>query len=307
MNHRKFRKRSVENILGEATELYKRYGVTSFIFMDDMQFINEKRFLEFEEAFKSMDIQNFDFQNQGFHCNTTTLKMIDSVSETVSSILFALDSASQYVQNEIILKKIKLERAKELVSYSRSKGLITRVNVIFGFPNETKEMMREGADYMRTLQADWFIILTAIPFVGSELFNQFAEMGAVNHNDEDLWENSAYCERFFDTDTCTADELKNFTYKLNLDLNFINNYNLKVGNYARAISLFEERLQAYPNHTFGLIALHKAYEGLGDVDQCNNIKSRLYRTISESESARQMHEVHRDLLVGTEFYDLPAM
>jgi radical SAM superfamily enzyme YgiQ (UPF0313 family) len=228
--------------------------------------------------------------------------MIDAVTERGDAVLFAVDSGSQYIQKHIIRKNVNLERVKELVDYSHKKGLIVRCNFIFGFPNETKELMGDAAEYMRSLNADWYQIFTAVPFVGTELNDQFVKMGILNKYDEELWESCHYGVRSFDTNTCTADELNHFTYSLNLELNFVNNYNLRTGQYVRALSIFKEILSSYPFHIFGLIALYQAYKGLGDLENSLKVKERINKTIAENGSSREMYEKYRNLLKNTEFY-----
>lgn len=303
-NNRNVRFRTIENIMGEIKELYERYGVVRFLFNDDLIVANESRFFKTTNAFRDSGIPGLAFQSQGLDCRFVTNKMIDAVSETSDAVLFAVDSGSQYIQKHIIKKNVNLERVKELVDYSHKKGLIVRCNFIFGFPNETKELMNNAADYMRTLNADWYQIFTAVPFVGTELHDQFVKMGILNKYDEELWELSHYGVRSFDTDTCTSNELNNFTYSLNLELNFVNNYNLRTGQYARAIEIFKELLSGYPFHVFGQIALYQAYKGLGDLENSLKVKERIHKIIVGNESSREMYEKHRELLKNTEFYSL---
>lgn len=303
-NNRNVRFRSVENITGEVKELHKRYGITRFVFNDDLIIAKEERFFKTINAFKDSGIPGLEFQTQGLHCRLATNKMIDAISETTSTVLFPVDSGSQYVQDHIIKKKVNLGRVKELVSYSHEKGLRVRCNFIFGFPDETKEMMNESANYMRALNADWNVIFTAIPFVGTELHNQFVQKGILKKYDEELWELSHYGDRSFDTDTCTADELIDFTYRLNLELNFINNYNLRTYNYERALGTFKELVGLYPYHVFGLIALYQAYKGLNDMDNCAKVDERIHKVVTENEAGRRMYERYRDLLKDTAYYNL---
>jgi len=305
-NNRNVRFRSIENIMGEVKELHKRHGVTRFIFNDDLIVAKEERFFKTINAFKDSGIQDLEFQTQGLHCRFTTNKMIDAISETTSTVLFPVDSASQYVQDNIIKKKVNLARVKELVSYSHEKGLIVRCNFVFGFPDETKEMMNESADYMRALNADWNVIFTAIPFVGTELHNQFVQKGILKKYDVELWELSHYGERSFDTDTCTADELIDFTYRLNLELNFINNYNLRTHNYERALDIFKEVIRSYPYHVFCLIGLSQAYKGLNDMNNWAKVDERIRKVITENGASRRMYERYRDLLKDTAYYNVSS-
>jgi len=303
-NNRNVRFRTVENIMAEIKELYKRYGVVRFVFNDDLIVANATRFFKITNAFRDSSISGLEFQSSGLDCRSATSEMIDAISGTSDVVLIAVDSGSQYIQKHIIKKNVNLERVKEVVGYSHKKGLIVRCNFIFGFPNETKELMDDAAEYMRSLNADWYQIFTAVPFVGTELYDQFVKMGILNKYDEELWESCHYGVRSFDTDTCTADELNNFTYSLNLELNFVNNYNLRTGQYDRAIVMFKELLSNYPFHIFGQIALYQAYKGLGDSENSLKVKEQINKTMAENGSSREMYEKHRNLLKNTEFYNI---
>jgi anaerobic magnesium-protoporphyrin IX monomethyl ester cyclase len=304
-NDRDVRTRSIENIMSEISHMYKEHGITHYLFNDDLFTIKKERFFSMIKAFEESDIPNLQFFTQGFHIDTTNEKMIDAVSDMTDAILFAVDSGSQHIQDKVIFKKNDLARGKELIAYARNKGLIVRSNFIFGFPGETKELMEESANYMRSLDSDWFQIFTAIPFIGTTLHKQLLETGVfTKHFDERLWERSRYGEREFDMETITAQELQNYTYSLNLELNFINNINLRSGRYERAVTLLNEVLSHYPTHVFGLIALHTAYESMNDKGGCRVTEKRIKDAVSEDGSSRKMLQNYRGLLENTKFYDL---
>ena len=122
--------------------------------------------------------------------------------------------------------------------------------------------------------------------------------------DEELWERSRYGEREFDTDTVTAKELTHYTYALNLELNFVNNFNLRIKRYERAVNMFNDLLRRYPTHVFGLISLYLAYEGLNDKNKCLSIEKKIFESISVDPSSKKMLRNHGELLENTKFYDL---
>ena len=304
-NDRDVRTRSVEDIMSEITHMYNEHGITHYLFNDDLFTIKKERFFSMIKAFEKSDIPNLQFFTQGFHIDTTNEEMIDAVSDMTDAILFAVDSGSQYIQDKVIFKKNDLARGKELIAYARNKGLIVRSNFIFGFPGETRELMEESANYMRSLDSDWFQIFTAIPFIGTTLHEQLLETGVFTKRfDERLWERSRYGEREFDMETITAQELQTYTYSLNLELNFVNNINLRVGRYERAFAMFNDLLLSYPTHVFGLIGLYLAYEGMNDKGGCRVAEKRILDSISVDGSSRKMLQKYRGLLEHTKFYDL---
>jgi radical SAM superfamily enzyme YgiQ (UPF0313 family) len=304
-NDRNVRKRSIEHIMEEIQHIYKKHGINKFLFYDDLFTMKKARFFEMMRAFKNANIPDLLFYTQGFHINVTDEAMIDAIAGMAKSILFAVDSGSQYIQDKIIHKNNKLSRGRELMAHAQRKGLIVRSNFIFGFPTETREIMEESANYMRLLESDWFQIYTAIPLIGTALHEQLLERGILKKRfDEKLWEGSRYGERVFDMDTMSAKELTHYTYNLNLDLNFINNYNLRIGRYDRAVVMFNDLLRRYPTHIFGLISLYMAYEGLNDKQKCLSIEKKIFESLSLYVSSRKMLENYGGLLKDTKFYDL---
>tara|TARA_Y100000031_G_C8165625_1_gene359188 strand:- start:136 stop:1035 length:900 start_codon:yes stop_codon:yes gene_type:complete len=289
----------------EIQHIYKKHGINKFLFYDDLFTMKKARFFEMMRAFKNANIPDLLFYTQGFHINVTDEAMIDAIAGMAKSILFAVDSGSQYIQDKIIHKNNKLSRGRELMAHAQRKGLIVRSNFIFGFPTETREIMEESANYMRLLESDWFQIYTAIPLIGTALHEQLLERGILKKRfDEKLWEGSRYGERVFDMDTMSAKELTHYTYNLNLDLNFINNYNLRIGRYDRAVVMFNDLLRRYPTHIFGLISLYMAYEGLNDKQKCLSIEKKIFESLSLYVSSRKMLENYGGLLKDTKFYDL---
>ena len=68
--------------------------------------------------------------------------------------------------------------------------------------------------------------------------------------------------------------------------------------------MFNELLRKYPTHIFGLIALHKAYEGMNNKEQCKYVEKRILESASVDNSSMRMLEKHGNLLKETKFYDL---
>ena len=310
------RYRSMDNIRGEINELYKRVGVTSFVFNDDLINVKESRFIELCEVFKNNKPEyeypsNLKFNTQGLHCNLINKKTIDAYATIADTVYLPIEHGSQYAQNHIINKKIKLERVKdEIVPYCHEKGLIVRANFMFGFPEETKEIMDESVNYMRTLNVDWYNLCQANPLPATDMTIQLEEMGAMKKNDEDYWE--ADDKTFLHLKTSlknkvlvlSPEEMKDFIYRLNLELNFVNNYNLREGLYKRAIFLFKEVIDLYPLHVFAWISLYEAYKGLGDLDNYNFVLKKIHALINDSEQSWKMFDKYRNLLKGKTFYNL---
>ena len=54
-----------------------------------------------------------------------------------------------------------------------------------------------------------------------------------------------------------------YVYRVNLEMNFVNNYRMKVGDFAIAKGYFENVANNHPTHAFAHYYLARAHEGLG--------------------------------------------
>ena len=294
---RRVRYRSVESVVEEIRTLHERWGVTLFVPRDDLVTADKKRLVRLIDRAKSLGISGFEFQcTNGLHVNTVDEEIVDRLMELgTQTVNIAIESGSPYVQRHIIKKNCNLDKAHRLVRMCRSKGLLTRCYFIFGFPGETRELMEESARYIRALGADWCAVLTAAPLVGSEMYDQFVERGDIEESIE-LWSNAHFWRRGFDTEEISAAELNDFTYRLNLEVNFVNNINLQTGQFERAVALFSDIVLTYPFHVFAWHGLYRGYQGIGDVARAEEARKRLHHALANDERAREMYERHSDLL-----------
>jgi len=313
VNGRKLRFRSIDNIIEEVNILNKRYGITLIDINDDLFNAKKDRAMALLSKFKELNISGFEIQfPSGLYINNLDEDIIDAIIGCNLKVLnFALESGSEYVQRYIIKKNVNLHKAKEIITYCRSKGLIIRCFVIFGFPDETKELMEETANYIKELKSDWCNFMIATPLKGSEMYEEFLNRGYIQENME-LLSGLFFRNRTFDTKEISAVDLKEFIYRLNLDINFVNNPNLREGNFDKAIDLFNDILIAYHFHIFALYGLYLCYNGKEDQDAAENIRYRMNALIRSNAQAKDMYDKYNLLLPaclidnGNQSYLLPV-
>jgi MoaA/NifB/PqqE/SkfB family radical SAM enzyme len=289
--------RSVQNIVEEVKILNQKYGVTLFLPEDDLFTADKKRVMRLLAALRELNIPNVEMQfPDALSVNTLDESIIDEMARTGMKIAtFAIESGSDYVQKQIIRKNCNLKKAKRLVEYAHSKGLITRCYFILGFPHETKEQMRETVEYAKSLVADWCVLMIATPLVGSEMYDQFVEMGCIQDNIE-TWSGTVFDKRHFDTEEITAEELNDFVYRANLERNFLCNPNIVNGNFARAIQLFKDIVWRYPFHIIGWYCLMESYKGLGDFNAALRTEESMRSLIRSDSRAADMYAKYCNLM-----------
>lgn len=291
------RLRSVDSVLEEFRQLHTRYGISLFFLLDDAFTLHKGRTHALLARLKALDIPDLELQfPNAFAVNTTDPTTIDLLRDLgVKTLTFAIESGSPFTQRHLIRKHVDLEKARDLVAYTRSLGLEARCNFIFGFPGETRELMEESAAYVRSLGADWCQIFIATPLLGSEMYQQFLDLGCITP-DPERWRSVHAWHRDFDTPEITATEINAWVYRLNLEVNFAGNVNLREGQYQRGLALFEQVLHKYPFHLLAMQGAARCCEGMGDAEAASGYWSRLERALADDPRARELQTQHGDLL-----------
>jgi magnesium-protoporphyrin IX monomethyl ester (oxidative) cyclase len=169
---RKFRQRSPENVIAEMKEIKEKYGIEEIMFEDDNTTLNVQRA---EKLFDLMIEEKFNFvwdTPNGVAAFALNEGLIDKIKKSGCYHLnLALESGNQYVLDNIIKKPLKLERAKQLITYAQKIGLDVCIFLIIGMPGETKEQMWDSFRLAEELEIYSPFISIATPYPGSELYD----------------------------------------------------------------------------------------------------------------------------------------
>lgn len=311
---RSMRYRSVENVMNEMREIHRRFKVNVFAFEDDMFVCSRKQaadllgeFIKFKKEVEGFEII---FPN-ALSVNATTHEIIDLMKEAgMKMVNIAIESGSPYVQKNIVKKGVNLDKAKKMIAYLRSIGIITRTGFIIGFPGETKEMIEETIQYIDSVDADWSNINIASPLIGSEMYQQFESMDVLPE-DEVMWDKdfeknrrdrevSTMIARQFDTKEVGAQELCDIHYQANLRVNFLNNVNLREKKFEQAERLFEGITREYPFHLFGWWGRMVSFEGMRQKEKAEEIRQKIHYLIENDDKAASMYAKYGHMLPGFE-------
>jgi len=293
---RKMRYNSNERVLEEIQILHERYGATLFIPEDDLFTVHKPRIIKLLDAVRRLEIPDMEVQfPNALSVNTLDEDIIDALESVGMRIaVLAIESGSEYVQTNIIKKRCDLDRAMRLVSYIRSKGLYCRCYYIFGFPGESKAMMQETVDFAARLGADWANFNIAVPLVGTEMYEQYKELGVFKHDSEVF--SSIYIKRQFDTPEISADDLNDFQYRANIDVNFLKHPLICEERYAEAITIFQDILRSYPFHIFARYMISKCALLAGDEASSDKELAGIDRLIKTDVRARDLFDRYGDML-----------
>ncbi|RKZ45651.1 MAG: hypothetical protein DRR16_21975 [Candidatus Parabeggiatoa sp. nov. 3] len=276
--------RDIQNVVDEIRWLNKTYGVTKYYLIDD-NFIPKSKAIELFTVLSKIDIEGFEIVILNMSINSTNFGIIDAiVAANITNIAFAIESGSTRTQKKI-KKNVRLDKAIDLVKYSQSKGLNVRCFYIIGFPGETIEEMGETFEYAKRLGADWSTFSVASPIPGTEMYDEFVTLGYIEDG-PNSWTAPTLRDRVFDTKEINRKEIEELAYKANLDVNFINNANIKKGDYETAKIIFSNFIKMYDYHIFAYDCLRRIYKETGNRQKENEIFEQMIAVLASNKKAQ---------------------
>ena len=167
--YKKYRYRSVENVMAEINQLKERYQIDEIQFADDNLTLNRGHSVEFFNALKEANL-SWCTPN-GTMVNTLTPELLDLMARSgLYQITLSLDSANAKTLKNLHHKPVNLNSIPGLIAKAKEYGIFTHGTLVVGMPGETMEDIDEGFDYVMDnlpLTSVSTFIAAAIP--GSEL------------------------------------------------------------------------------------------------------------------------------------------
>ncbi len=201
---KRWRTRSVSNIIDEIEECVTQYEITDFLFNADLftKDKNEVIGLCKEIAHRKLDIT--------WLCNSR----VDTIDEErlhwmektgCQMISFGIESASKEILHNVKkdITREKVIRAIDLMKKSRIKSL---GYFMFGLPGETKESTEETIQFALELPLDYASFFTATPYPGTDYFNYLRDNTLLTTDDWSRYEESQ-CD-VYDLPDLTGKELQ---------------------------------------------------------------------------------------------------
>jgi anaerobic magnesium-protoporphyrin IX monomethyl ester cyclase len=277
LHGKKVRKMSADRVLSDVRGMIEKYGMNVLSIEDDQFLADRTRSKRMLEGLAEYSIGLI--ADSGF----TVMLLDDEIANLLKkaglqAAILAIESGSNYVLHDIIDKPIKLEKVEGVVNSIRNAGLYCHCFLILGLPGEKEEHRQETIDFIKKVGIDWCNITCATAIQGSRLYDQCIEKGYIKN--DDFTENAFYVSSI-NTPDFTAEEITNKAYLVNLELNFVNNYRLRIKDFTALALYMEHILSKYPDHAFAHYYMARALEGLHEdpsrvkhhQDKCNDIIS----------------------------------
>ena len=166
-----FRARTPDHVCDEIEWLKKEYGIKALIFDDDNMYTNPKRS---KALFKRMIERGLTMPWTSIATAVFRLdrELIDlMVQSGCRYIDIAIESGTERVTRDIVLKPLNFKHAIETVAYARKAGLFVAANFIIGFPTETWEEIRGTIKFAEEINVDYAKIFIALPLRNTELYD----------------------------------------------------------------------------------------------------------------------------------------
>ncbi|HOK38530.1 MAG TPA: radical SAM protein [Bacteroidales bacterium] len=183
---KKYRSRSIENILDEITYLY-REGFRKFFFFDDLFSINSQKIIDFSKAIIQSGMKiKWSFRGRIKSINEENIKIAKKAG--LIRVQFGIETFDENVLN-LCNKNLKKKEILRTLKLCKKFGIQTVGNFIIGLPGQTEDIvlndlkiaMKSGLDFAE------FNIFTPLPntsaynlalqkgIIKSDFWKQFAE------------------------------------------------------------------------------------------------------------------------------------
>ena len=161
------RRRSVNNVISEISDIYGKYKVKHISFQDDIFPSSLEWLREFSERFpKHSDLD--------FFCNvraeSVTPEMCKYLKQNgCSSINIGVESGSEWIRENILNRKISNERLVTAFKICRREGLATYSFNMIGIPYETVSHIKETIELNKRIQPTFLQVSIFQPYPGTRL------------------------------------------------------------------------------------------------------------------------------------------
>jgi len=253
---------SLNRVREDFKRLKEQYEAKTFIFQDDHLMADKQRAFKIINLIKELQVTVI-FQNS-LALYALDRKMLDALKIAgVNQLVLSVESGSDRVLKEVMHKPLNLSIVKRVADDCRELGIYTNANVLIGLPGETKQDIEDARAFLKTINANWYLIFCANPLVGSEMYDICKKK---NYLKED-YIGSDYKKAVVETEDFTAEYIQEMAYFLNLELNFVENSDFRLGDYKMALKGFENAIRAKDDHAIAYYYAAKCYERLGNLEK----------------------------------------
>jgi radical SAM superfamily enzyme YgiQ (UPF0313 family) len=187
---RKTRFRSADNILDEIELLQKKHGLKYFSFNDDTFTLNRKLVEDFCSGLNKRGLKIKWFCQT--RANRVDLPLLRKMRKAgCYEIIYGIESGSQHVL-DLMDKRTDVETSRKAILDTRKAGIISRANMMIGYPGETEADMKKSVQFLKETKPDFYNTSKTSPFPGTYLYDD-----VINQNMMLVDDYSSYSRGYF--------------------------------------------------------------------------------------------------------------
>jgi radical SAM superfamily enzyme YgiQ (UPF0313 family) len=182
---RRFRLRSIKNVVDEIEYIAENFPQAKAIFFeDDTLTVNKARCIELSELIIKKGIKISWTANARVGLDLDTMKKMKEAG--CRSFCVGFESGSQIILDNM-KKSIKLERMFEFMKNAKKAGILIHGCFMAGLPGETKETMGETLKLAKQLNPDTVQFYPVMVYPGTEAYEWYKQKGYLVTEDFSRW------------------------------------------------------------------------------------------------------------------------
>ncbi len=182
---RKFRFRSIDNILDEMEFVIKEFPeAKSIFFEDDTLTANKKRCMEFADGIIQRGLKIPWVANSRIDPDLETMLKIKEAG--CRELCVGFESGDQDVLNSM-KKGITMDRMLQFMEDSKSAGIFIHGCFMVGFPGETLESIKRTIDWAIRLNPDTAQFYPVMVYPGTEAYEDYKKRGWLTARNYNEW------------------------------------------------------------------------------------------------------------------------
>jgi radical SAM superfamily enzyme YgiQ (UPF0313 family) len=251
---------SLEVIEDHIKYLIDTCGMNVLTIYDDQLLLNHKRAKEFFRILSKYDLRVET-------PNGLTVAYIDEEMAALmkaagmDTVQLAIESGTEYMLRNVIKKPLRLNKVAPVIESLHRNGLFVQGFFVMGIPGEREQDRIETTQFIKDVGLDWASFSLASPIRGTELYDICIKNKYIPEKMKiGEYELGTYIIR---APGLSPETLPTISYRMNLDVNFVNNRRMRMGDFQTAARCFEDVIERYREHAFAHYFLAQAYEKIG--------------------------------------------
>lgn len=292
LHGRKVRFMTINKVMEEVRRMKNEFGATVLLIEDDHFFADVERTKTLLDRLSEFSLR-IEFPNgvAVYAIDEEIGRLLKKAG--VSSVSLAIESGSDYVLRKIINKPLKTSMIKGKAEILKKNSITVHAFIVLGLPGEMDEHRLQTQNMLLDVGFDWVHIFIGIPVVGSRLYDICVENDYLI--DKDM-KNHIISRANIKAPGVDPVKIEDSAYKMNLMVNFVNNWNMSQGRYEKAASYFKNVAEKYPDHAFAHWFLSKAYEHMGYDKELIGMHADAFRHSVENNEKWKGYAKHFGLL-----------